>query len=41
MKDEKDDFQDREAVKLERLELALKASHEGIWDWWTDRRQIY
>ncbi|MCX6866650.1 MAG: SpoIIE family protein phosphatase [Verrucomicrobia bacterium] len=41
MKDEQDDFQDREAVKLERLELALKASHEGIWDWWTDRRQIY
>jgi sigma-B regulation protein RsbU (phosphoserine phosphatase) len=24
-----------------RLELALKASNEGIWDWWTDRREIY
>ena len=35
------EFQDREAVKLERLELALKASNEGIWDWWTDRREIY
>jgi phosphoserine phosphatase RsbU/P len=32
---------DRKAVKLERLELALKASNEGIWDWWTDRREIY
>lgn len=32
---------DRDAVKLERLELALKASNEGIWDWWTDRREIY
>jgi phosphoserine phosphatase RsbU/P len=29
------------ALKLERLELALKASHEGIWDWWIDRREIY
>ena len=33
--------QDRDAVKLERLELALKASNEGIWDWWTDRHEIY
>jgi len=41
MKDAQDDFHDREAVKLERLELALKAAHEGIWDWWTDRREIY
>ena len=24
-----------------RLELALRASNEGIWDWWTDRREIY
>jgi sigma-B regulation protein RsbU (phosphoserine phosphatase) len=41
MKDDRSDFQDREAVKLERLELALKASNEGIWDWWTDRKEIY
>ncbi|GAA5482629.1 SpoIIE family protein phosphatase [Haloferula sargassicola] len=24
-----------------RLELALRASNEGIWDWWTDRQEIY
>jgi sigma-B regulation protein RsbU (phosphoserine phosphatase) len=41
MNDDRSDFQDREAVKLERLELALKASNEGIWDWWTDRKEIY
>lgn len=35
------EFQDRDAVKLERLELALKASNEGIWDWWTSRKEIY
>jgi len=34
-------FSDRDVVKLERLELALKASNEGIWDWWTDRGEIY
>lgn len=32
---------DRESLKLDRLELALKASNEGIWDWWTDRAEIY
>ncbi len=41
MNDKPENFQDREAVKLERLELALKASNEGIWDWWTDRKDIY
>lgn len=41
MNDPSKDFRDREAVKLERLELALKASNEGIWDWWTDRKEIY
>lgn len=41
MNEESDDFRDREAVKLERLELALRASNEGIWDWWMDRREIY
>ncbi len=24
-----------------RLELALRASNEGLWDWWTDQREIY
>lgn len=28
-------------MKLERLELALKASNEGIWDWWIGRSEIY
>lgn len=41
MNEDSADFRDREAVKLERLELALRASNEGIWDWWTDRREIY
>lgn len=41
MSDESADFRDREAVKLERLELALRASNEGIWDWWTENAQIY
>ncbi|MBC8126185.1 MAG: PAS domain-containing protein, partial [Gloeobacteraceae cyanobacterium ES-bin-144] len=41
MNDQPNDFHDREAVKLERLELALKASNEGIWDWWLDRPEIY
>jgi sigma-B regulation protein RsbU (phosphoserine phosphatase) len=41
MNDDRDDFKDREEVKLERLELALRASNEGIWDWWVDRTEIY
>ena len=24
-----------------RLELALRASNEGIWDWWTNQKEIY
>src|SRR6478736_3571504 len=32
---------DRNRVKLERLELALRASNEGIWDWMTDEPQIF
>jgi sigma-B regulation protein RsbU (phosphoserine phosphatase) len=41
MDEERRHFSNRDAVKLERLELALKASNEGIWDWWTDRGEIY
>jgi phosphoserine phosphatase RsbU/P len=41
MNDDRESQQDRDAVKLERLELALRASNEGIWDWWTDRKEIY
>lgn len=41
MEEQRHGFCDRDAVKLERLELALKASNEGIWDWWTDRGEIY
>ncbi len=34
-------MQDRNRVKLERLELALRASNEGIWDWRTGEREIF
>lgn len=29
------------AIKLSRLELALRASNEGIWDWWTHQAEIH
>ncbi len=32
---------DKNKIKLERLELALRASDEGIWDWQTDQKEIY
>lgn len=32
---------DRESVKLERIELALRASYEGIWDWEVGKREIF
>jgi sigma-B regulation protein RsbU (phosphoserine phosphatase) len=32
---------DRSRLKLERLELALRASNEGIWDWQPGRSRIY
>ncbi len=32
---------DKDRIKLERLELALRASNEGIWDWQTDEKEIY
>ena len=35
------ELNEREALKLDRLELALKASNEGIWDWWTNSTEIY
>lgn len=41
MNEDLDHLQDRDVVKLERLELALKASNEGIWDWWIERQDIY
>ncbi len=41
MSDEPETAQDRNQVKLERLELALRASNEGIWDWRTDEREIF
>ncbi len=41
MNDELDDSQVRNQVKLERLELALRASNEGIWDWWTDQPEVF
>ncbi len=28
-------------IKLERLELALRASNEGVWDWWTCGTEIF
>lgn len=41
MSDEREPSKDRNAVKLERLELASRASNEGIWDWWTDQPEIF
>jgi sigma-B regulation protein RsbU (phosphoserine phosphatase) len=41
MNDERDTQTDRNSLKLERLELALRASNEGIWDWWTDQKEIF
>ena len=32
---------DDDSVRLERFELALRASHEGIWDWWIGQREIH
>ena len=41
MNDESETSQVRNRLKLERLELALRASNEGIWDWWTDQPTIF
>jgi len=34
-------FNEKRRLKLERLELALRASHEGIWDWNTHEESIF
>jgi len=41
MNENPDPSLERNRVKLERLELALKASNEGIWDWHTDEPGIF
>ena len=41
MSEDPETMQDRNRVKLERLELALRASNEGIWDWQTDEQEIF
>ena len=41
MSDDRELPKDRDTVKLERLELAMRASNEGIWDWWTDQAEIF
>ncbi len=41
MNEDRDIPHDRNSIKLDRLELALRASNEGIWDWWTDRSEIF
>ncbi len=41
MNDNIESAEDRNRVKLERLELALRASNEGIWDWQTHEKKIF
>ncbi|MFT3991526.1 MAG: SpoIIE family protein phosphatase [Luteolibacter sp.] len=41
MKSTRDSHSDGRNLEAERLELALRASNEGIWDWRTDEREIY
>jgi phosphoserine phosphatase RsbU/P len=41
MKEDPEITRQKNSVKLERLELALRASNEGIWDWQTEERKIF
>ncbi|RYD44205.1 MAG: PAS domain S-box protein, partial [Verrucomicrobiaceae bacterium] len=41
MKEDPETERQRNNVKLERLELALRASNEGIWDWHTAEKEIF
>ncbi len=41
MNDDARSSPDKNSIKLERLELALRASNEGIWDWQTEQKEIY
>jgi len=41
MADDRNNLGHNDSVKLERLVLALKASHEGIWDWQVGQPEIY
>jgi sigma-B regulation protein RsbU (phosphoserine phosphatase) len=41
MSENPESLRERNAIKLERLELALRASNEGIWDWMTDETEIF
>ncbi len=40
METDRETTPDSKDLEFERLELALRASNEGIWDWWTDRKEI-
>lgn len=41
MKEDPEIERQRNNIKLERLELALRASNEGIWDWQTAEKGIF
>lgn len=41
MNEDPENLRERNSLKLERLELALRASNEGIWDWKTDQTDIF
>lgn len=41
MKEDPEIERQRNNIKLERLELALRASNEGIWDWHTAEKPIF
>jgi sigma-B regulation protein RsbU (phosphoserine phosphatase) len=41
MSDAPNEFNEKRRLKLERLELALRASNEGIWDWNPHEEKIF